>query len=162
VLSLETGVERDYSEGAAYRDYFATDALMFEVPRTDGRLKNKDEVLALLMRPVGADATAARSALAWSVSFLEEHPVHRLSFAGHDLVVVTGRGGANRVYDAGGTPFARLRADGLVEDTSGGRWRVTEEALVSEKTGERRARVPARRAFWFGWYAQFPDTVLVK
>ncbi len=23
-------------------------------------------------------------------------------------------------------------------------------------------RIPAHRAFWFGWYAQFPDTVLVK
>ena len=32
VLSLETGHERDYSEGAAYRDYFATDELMFAVP----------------------------------------------------------------------------------------------------------------------------------
>jgi hypothetical protein len=23
------------------------------------------------------------------------------------------------------------------------------------------ARLPARRAFWFGWFAQFPDTELV-
>ncbi len=23
-------------------------------------------------------------------------------------------------------------------------------------------RVSAQRAFWFGWYAQFPDTLLVK
>lgn len=29
VLSLDTGFTRDYSEGAAYRQYFATDALMF-------------------------------------------------------------------------------------------------------------------------------------
>jgi hypothetical protein len=35
VLSLETGFERDYSEGAAYRDYFASDGIMFEVSRTD-------------------------------------------------------------------------------------------------------------------------------
>jgi hypothetical protein len=26
----------------------------------------------------------------------------------------------------------------------------------------RLARRTAFRAFWFGWYAQFPDTVLVK
>jgi len=24
------------------------------------------------------------------------------------------------------------------------------------------ARLPARRAFWFGWFAQFPDTELVR
>lgn len=162
VLSLETGFERDYSEGAAYREYFATDALMFDVPRTDRRLKNKEEVLALLLRPAGADEKAPRLALALSVPFLEDHPVHRLSVAGHDLVVVTSRGGANRVYDADGTAFTRLRPDGLVEDAVGGLWRATEEALVQERTGERRARVPARRAFWFGWYAQFPDTMLVK
>jgi len=29
VLSIDTGHTRDYAEGAAYRDYFATDALMF-------------------------------------------------------------------------------------------------------------------------------------
>ena len=38
VLSLETGHERNYAEGAAYHDYFATDALMFEVPALDPRL----------------------------------------------------------------------------------------------------------------------------
>jgi hypothetical protein len=30
VLSLDTGYKRDYSEGAAYRQYFATDALIFQ------------------------------------------------------------------------------------------------------------------------------------
>ena len=33
VLSIDTGYERNYGEGVAYRDYFATDALMFPVPR---------------------------------------------------------------------------------------------------------------------------------
>ena len=47
VLSLDTGHRRDYSEGAAYRDYFATDRLMFSVPARDDRLANKAEVLAL-------------------------------------------------------------------------------------------------------------------
>jgi hypothetical protein len=34
-------------------------------------------------------------------------------------------------------------------------------ALTSE-TGERLARVPAHRAFWFVWIAQHPETVLFK
>jgi len=41
VLSLETGHERDYSEGAAYRDYFSNDTLYFQVPHDDQRLRNK-------------------------------------------------------------------------------------------------------------------------
>jgi hypothetical protein len=162
VLSLETGFARDYSEGAAYREYFATDRIMFEVPRTDPRLKNKDEVLGLLLRPPESGSEPPRRALALSVEFLERHPLYELSFAGHDLVVVTSRDGANRVYETGGTDLTRVRGDGLLEDAGGDRWRVTEEALVHETTAERRARVPARRAFWFGWYAQFPETELVR
>lgn len=47
VLSLRTGHTRDYGEGVAYRRYFATDRLMFTVPKLDDRLKNKDEVLII-------------------------------------------------------------------------------------------------------------------
>jgi hypothetical protein len=161
VLSLETGHERDYSEGAAYRDYFASEALMFAVPQTDARLKPKDEVVALRLAPRDAPPGTSPRALALSTAFLKKHPLHALRFAGHELVVVTSPDGANRVYQAGGTTFTR-RAKGTLEDAGGGRWRITEDALVQEQGAERRARVPAHRAFWFGWYAQFPETELVK
>ena len=36
-LSLETGHRRDYSEGAAYREYFSTDRLYFQVANSDRR-----------------------------------------------------------------------------------------------------------------------------
>ena len=58
VLSLDTGHDRDYSEGAAYRHYFGTDRLMFSVPTTDTRLSNKAEVLVMRL-PLGADRSAA-------------------------------------------------------------------------------------------------------
>jgi hypothetical protein len=160
VLSLDTGHERDYSEGAAYRDYFASDRLMFEVPGEDRRLRNKDEVLALLLRPPD-DSAAPRRALAISARFLERHRLHALRFAGHDLLVITSREGANRVYATAGRRFAREARDGRLEDAEGGLWRLTEAALVAED-GAALPRVPARRAFWFGWRAQFPDTELVK
>jgi len=79
VLSPDTGYKRDYSEGAAYRDYFATDQLMFRVSNTDTRLRSKAEVLVLQ-----SDSTVLAP------------------------------------------------------------------------------RVSAQRALWFGWYAQFPDTILIK
>jgi hypothetical protein len=157
VLSRETGHERDYSEGAAYRDYFATDRLMFGVPLADGRLRNKDEVLAVRLRP---PAGGPRQALALSVAFLRKNPVYALSFAGHALVALTTPGGANRLYAADGVAFTRLRPDGTVEDAQGRAWRIDEDALRHAE--QVRPRIPARRAFWFGWHAQFPDTELVR
>lgn len=164
VLSKETGYDRDYSEGAAYKKYFSNDKLIFEVPRTDERLKSKAEVLTLLLRPAGAGRQAERRPLALSQEFLKKKPVHQLSFAGHDLVVVTSPDGANRVYAAAGTRFARIAADGRhLVDESGHTWEIGEDALSPDGRDEpARWRIPARRAFWFGWYAQFPETELVK
>ncbi len=159
VLSLETGHRRDYSEGAAYRDYFATDRLMFQVPQVDERLRNKDEVVVMLL----ADAAGARHPLAIAARFLGDNRVYQTEHAGHRLVVVTSARGANRVYAAGADRFARLLDDGRVADVAGGVWRVTEDALVADADPQRRLpRVAAQRAFWFGWYSQFPDTALIR
>jgi hypothetical protein len=166
VLSLETGHQRDYSEGAAYRDYFRTDRLMFAVPRTDERLQNKEEVLALLLRPKSATADARRRPLAIAARFLEKqrNRLFHHSFAGHDLVIVTSDDGANRVYESGGLRFVeRLERGARLRDAEGRSWRVTESALVAEAPDARSlSRVVARRAFWFGWFAQYPDTTLVQ
>jgi hypothetical protein len=159
VLSPETGFVRDYAEGAAYRDYFATDRLMFTVPRTDPRLRNKDEVLALLVSPPEG---GARRPLAFAADFLRRERLLALSFAGRELVVVTTPDGANRVYEKGPHRFTRVLADGRLENAEGRRFRIEEDALRAED-GQPPVlpRLPARRAFWFGWFAQFSDTELV-
>lgn len=123
VLSLDTGFQRDYNEGVAYRDYFATDDLMFEVSRSDSRLHNKDEILAIRL--------PGKTPLAFSVRYLEKNPRLTYTHEGVALEILTSRHGANRVFRGG-------------------------------HAGDEAARVPAYRAFWFGWYAQFPNTVLVK
>lgn len=159
VIGLDTGFERDYSEGAAYRDYFATDRLMFAVSRSDARLKNKDEVLALRVPGAGG----REQPVAVSVKRLRSEPVLHLDVAGRRLVVITSQAGANRVFERGDEHFVALERGGDVRDAAGQKWRVTETALVSKDDPARRlARVAAHRAFWFGWYAQFPDTILVK
>jgi hypothetical protein len=159
VLSLETGHERDYSEGAAYRDYFSTDRLMFRVPWRDTRLRNKDEVLALLLPAPGGGRLAA----AFDVRLLRRHAVYEADLEGQRVVVVTSAGGANRVYDAGGVSFTGARLAGAhVVDAAGERWTVTEEALAADGSPRRLSRLPAWRAFWFGWFAQFPETLLFK
>jgi hypothetical protein len=162
VLSLDTGHERDYSEGAAYRQYFATDELMFDVPRLDERLKNKAEVLTLLLREPDGSAPTRRP-LALSAEFLKRNPVHQLRFAGQDLLVVTSAAGANRVYAIpAGSRFVRKLAEDRLQDDRQRAWRLTEEALTLEANETVAPRVPARRAFWFAWQAQFPETELIR
>lgn len=166
VLSIDTGHERDYDEGAAYRNYFGTDRLMFGVPQLDERLKNKDEVLAFLVRPAGASGEEAlRQPVALSVKFLKkkQNRLYGLSVADRELVVVTTRDGANRIFESGSVRLTSLRGDGSLRDSEGRSWRVTEDALVTDAEGVASLpRIPARRAFWFGWYAAFPDTELIK
>jgi hypothetical protein len=158
VLSLDTGHQRDYSEGAAYRDYFATDRLMFSVPSTDTRLSNKAEVLVMRL-PLGGGRSQP---VAIDAEFLARRPVYQARLAEHDVVIVTSRGGANRAYDASGRRFVRLLPDDRLLDDQNVSWQVTEDALVGAEGIPPRPRLAAQRAFWFGWHAQFPDTILIK
>ena len=155
VLSLDTGHRRDYSEGAAYRDYFASDRLMFGVPRLDDRLANKAEVLAL-RAPRPADES-----LAIAAAFLAVHPVYHDRIAGLEFVVLTDASGANRVYQSRGAKFASWDGKTTVRDQSGGSWQM-DEARLNGPNRQSLERMPAHRAFWFGWYAAYPATRLVK
>ena len=155
VLSLDTGHRRDYDEGVAYRDYFATDRLMFNVPKPDSRLPNKAEVLALRTTRAGGDT------LAIAADLLARQPVYAGSLAGADFVVLTDASGANRVYDATGVRFATWDKQASVTDSQGGVWKM-DEAQLTSPSGVVRLRQSAHRAFWFGWHAAFPGTRLVQ
>ncbi|MBI3375354.1 MAG: DUF3179 domain-containing protein [Betaproteobacteria bacterium] len=155
VLSLDTGHQRDYSEGAAYREYFATDRLMFGVPSPDSRLSNKAEVLALRF------AAAPGEPLAIAADFLRANRVHHDRLGPQEFVVLTDASGANRVYASASVRFASWDGDALARDRSGRAWKVGEDALT-RPGGAALKRLPAHRAFWFGWHAAFPGTRLVK
>ncbi|MGE3843284.1 MAG: DUF3179 domain-containing protein [Vicinamibacterales bacterium] len=159
VLSLDTGYDRDYSEGAAYRDYFASDQLMFQVSRTDRRLALKDEVL--VMRLPGGPSGLLPVAI--DIRLLRKHPVYAFSAGARHYVVVSDRSGANRVFSVGDR-WPEQTDTARIVDTQGRRWRLTEDALVPDgaSPGEVAPRVSAQRAFWFGWFAQFPDTLLLE
>ncbi len=154
VLSLDTGYRRDYTEGAAYREYFATDELMFNVPTLDRRLKNKDEVLGLLM--AGTDSTP----LALASHFLEENSLYHDNLGDREIVILTDRSGAHRVYEANGVRFADWDRYASVVDVEGVRW-ILNEVRLESADGRIRNRLPAHRAFWFGWYSAYPHTRLV-
>lgn len=161
VLDIETGVDRDYDEGVAYRDYFATDELKYNVPRLDQRLPNKAPVLTLRF---------GDSQLAISTKFLMKNRVHHEQVGTRSLVVLTDDAGASRVYDSGGHRFgqfntsdnSKLTGAVLTEQTKQGivNWTISEACIKRED--KELARLPAHRAFWFGWYAQFPNTRLIQ
>jgi hypothetical protein len=154
VLSLDTGYVRDYSEGAAYREYFATDELMFGVPTLDGRLKNKDEVLGLVLAPHHDQP------LAISAAYLAANPLYHDQIGTMRFVVLTDNSGANRVYEAGNVTFSSWDGVARAVDDGGGEWLMKESGLTGPE-GQVLHRLPAHRAFWFGWYAAYSHTRLV-
>ena len=156
VLSLNTGHHRNYDEGIAYQEYFATDKLMFSVPSRDTRLNNKDEVF--IVRRTGP----ADDPLAIASDYLNRHPVYHDQIGETRFVVLTDGTGANRAYGSQSLQFERLVGDGRVVDSTGDEWTITEESLVSADGRTHLVRLPAHRAFWFGWHAVHPDTRLVK
>ena len=151
VLSLETGHERDYGEGVAYRDYFATDQLKYSVGTIDDRLKNKAPVLALRQ---------SKDALAISVDFLRQHQVYHGTVGTRDFVVLSDDAGTCRVFESKDETFLSWNGTDQATDKAGRHWKVAEEKLTSS-TGDHLNRIPAHRVFWFGWVNQFPQTRLV-
>jgi hypothetical protein len=155
VLSLDTGHVRDYSEGAAYRQYFATDELMFAVPKLDRRLANKGEVLGLIF-PQHPDEP-----LAISAEYLSKHPVLHERVGEVRFVVLTDRSGANRVYEAQDVTFTSWNGEHSVVDGNGDTWHLTESDL-RDPSGRSLYRLPAHRAFWFGWYSAYSHSRLLR
>ena len=69
--------------------------------------------------------------------------------------------GANRVYESRETTFAGWDNVASARDNLGNAWRVDESQLTATN-GQTLKRLPAHRAFWFGWHAAFPETRLIK
>lgn len=155
VLSLETGHLRDYAEGAAYREYFATDELMFPVPKLDDRLNNKDEILGLVFPLYPSQP------LAISAEFLARHPLYHDAVGDLHFVVLTDKSGANRVYASQDVTFTEWDGGPTIGDSQGSTWRL-QEAQLSTADGRVLPRLPAHRAFWFGWYSAYNHTRLVN
>ena len=64
-----------------------------------------------------------------------------------------------RAFARGPERFTMGPLPGIVLDASGRPWRVTEEALIGPY-GLREPRVPGFLAYWFAWYAFFPQTLV--
>jgi len=156
VLSLKTGHRRDYGEGVAYRDYFSTDELMFTVPKTDKRLKNKQEILAIRLPGETTENVAISS------KFLKKNNIYQGEIGTKKYTVFTNQTGAHRVYFTEDIEFTAYSTDQLIRDTQENTWKLYENRLEHIETKRTLKRLPTHNAFWFGYKAAFPDVKLIK
>ena len=98
--------------------------------------------------------------LAISTNFLAQHPVYHDQLGDQSFVVITDASGANRVYESDARRFAAQDGAATVLDEEQRKWTLSESELTGP-SGETLKRLPAHRAFWFGWHAAYPDTRLV-
>jgi hypothetical protein len=155
VLSESTGFERDYTPGAAYGRYFASPETMFPVWKRDTRLPPKSWIFAL------RQGAAAR---AYPLETLLAERVTNDRIGNLDVVLVSNpESGAVRAYRSEGRELVEGTSKNMVRDVrTGEAFEVREEGLIPSAGGTALARVPGHRAYWFGWYAFFPDTTLYE
>ncbi len=154
VLSLETGHQRDYSEGAAYQAYYATDNLMFPVPFENSSLLNKKEVF--IVRSSGYESDP----LAISVNFLKRKNLYQDKIGTNNIIILTEKSGISKAFYAGINHFEKYKNNELIDDQNGV-WKIIEDKLKNED-GDSLESIPTHRVFWFAWYAMYPETRLVK
>ncbi len=156
VLSLNTGYERDYDEGIAYQDYFETDDLMFNTPKRDKRLKNKQEILALRL-PENTDSTMAISS-----KYLKKHDMYTNAIGNKKFIVFTDTSGAHRVFLSEDVAFKSYDRGSSAIDSENNIWLIKENSLVQQNSGRVLKRLHSFNAFWFGFSAAYPNTILIK
>ncbi len=169
VLDVNTGYDRPYTPGSAYGDYFSSPETMFPVWQRDNQLPAKARIYALNLDGV---------AKAYPVEMLASEQVVNDTIGATAVALIATRGEINvnglsrragevtynaggevRAYNRGAQTFAPGPDPDTVIDSSGGQWRVTEEALVGPN-GELAPRINGHLAYWFGWFAFFPKTLV--
>ena len=163
VLSLDTGYERDYRNGAAYQQYFNDPTfIMFPVWQQDTSQQQKEMVFALNIHDTPK---------AYPLDVLIPEAVTNDTLAGVNIVIISRStpdrdffepgGAAVRAYASGDYVFSPGEAENEVVDQAGDVWTVTEDALLND-TGESLERIGGHLAFWFGWYSFYPKTLVYE
>jgi len=153
ILSKMTGYKRSYIEGAAYKDYFATDDLMFPVPLDSYKMSKKAEVLIIRSDRYEHDP------LAISIDFLKRKRMYKNKIADKNIIVLQSPNKIHKAYYTRNTNFKSYK-NGVLKDESNAVWKVTEDYLEGPK-GKKYDRLPSHRSFWFAWYNLYPKTRLV-
>mgnify|MGYP001816515661 FL=1 len=167
VVDIDTGFNRDYRPGAAYGDYFAYEDTMFPVWQRSDLLQAKDQIYAVRINDTPR---------AYPIKVLADEKVVNDELGGQPIVLVApgkvirtygyslragdvayNAGSAVRAYARGEHTFEQGPDDQTLLDETGQSWQVTEAALLGPD-GEELERLGGHLAYWFGWYAFFPNT----
>ncbi len=171
VLSLDTGHRRPYLPGAAYAGYFASPQTMFPVWQRSRLLPAKERIYGLELDGLPK---------AYPLEALIRAGVVHDEIAGAELVLLAPResiqvdgesvrsgparyeaGAPVRAYRSAGHRFRPgPEAEALI-DERGRSWRVTEAALLAPD-GERAERLNGFLAYWFGWNAYHPKSLVYQ
>ena len=155
VISDDTGIyppelyRTEEDNQSIYYSYRVDPDTMFPVGFQDENLPLKEQVFGL---------TFNGEARAYSRQDLIAAEVVNDTVGGQDVIIMTTASGGSRAYDRQGLAF-RLSENDQLLDESGGAWLVLEDALESATDSSRRLmRLPSKDAYWFGWYAFYPNT----
>lgn len=169
VLDVHTGYDRPYTPGSAYGDYYASPETMFPVWQRDNLLPAKARVYVLNLGGVPkaypVETLASEQVVNDSIGetavvlIATRGEINVDGLSRHAGEVTYNAGGEVRAYERGPQMFAPGPDADTVMDSSGQQWRVTEEALVGP-IGERAPRINGHLAYWFGWFAFFPNTLV--
>ena len=141
VISLDTGFNRDYGTGVAYRQYWESPELMFPAQVDTSVHKAKDYVFSL------RDGTVKK---AWPLKFFKDGKVIN-DTAGEQKLVLVGDEASRtvRAYESSGIKFENTD-DPVKVSGDGKTWKVTEAALVAND-GTKLRRLAGHVGFWFAW-----------
>lgn len=139
VLDIKTGFRRNYGSGIVYKDYFASDQLMFPaIGDVQRRLTKKDEVFGLRLES---------GTKAWPLDAFAGGKVIN-NRVGNVNVVLIGDAKTRtvRAYERGDIEFDK--------DLNG--WERTEKALLNSD-GRSLNRLPGHVSYWFAWAGYLGD-----
>jgi hypothetical protein len=169
VLDIDTGYDRTYDLGAPYGDYFSDQGTMFPVWQRSDLLEDKSQVYGLRLDSVPV-AYPVETLAAEQVVNDQQGETRLVLVAQRGVVTANGlslragpvtysTGAEVRAYDRGEQTFSPGPTPDVVLDSAGREWQVTEEALLGP-AGEQAPRINGHLAYWFGWYAFFPQTIV--
>lgn len=152
VLDIQTGFDRDYRR-SPYDEYFKSDRLMFPVWKKRKDLPDKAWIYGVIVDSVP---------VAYELDYLTQHPILMDKVNGWRLVVLTDPEAETvEVYGSKEDDMTRF-IDYLPEgirDQNGTIWKRTWNGLI-HPDGRIWKRLAGHHAYWFGWFAFYPQTLI--
>ncbi len=168
VLDIDTGYSRPYANGRAYGSYFGSPETLFPVAQRRDLLDTKDQIYALEIEGIPkaypietlTEEQVVNDIIGDTpVVLIAQSGIATVDFVETPFPLTYSAGAEVRAYNRGELNFNPGLNAGSVIDSEGQVWSITEEALISEE-GIKVPRINGHLAYWFGWYAFFPNTLV--